>query len=153
MSIVQRPLVFASLAVSLAAAPSVLSVQNAASNIVPGLPNAGIAQGAIFVIKGTGLGPAQISIAPSAFQSPTLSNTSVAVKVGATTVAALMYYTSDKQVAALLPSNAPTGAATFTVTYNGSTSNGANQNIVASNVGVFTIDSSGHGPSIVTYPD
>jgi hypothetical protein len=34
----------------------------------------------------------------------------VAVTVGSTTVNALMYYTSDKQVAALLPSNTPTGA-------------------------------------------
>jgi len=57
-----------------------------------------------------------------------LNGTSVAVKVGATTVAAPMYYTSHKQVAALLPSNMPTGAATFTVTYNGANSNAANQN-------------------------
>src|SRR5437868_3045086 len=48
------------------AAPAITSVQNAASNIVPGLPNSGIAQGAIFVIKGSGLGPANISIAPAA---------------------------------------------------------------------------------------
>ena len=89
--------------------PVITSVVNAASNIVPGLPNAGIAQGAIFVVYGTNLGPSNISIAPAAFQSTSLSNTSVAVTVNGTTVNALMYYTSAGQVSALLPSNTPTG--------------------------------------------
>ena len=39
---------------------------------LPGLPNAGIAQGAIFVVFGSDLGPANISFAPTAFQSTTL---------------------------------------------------------------------------------
>jgi uncharacterized protein (TIGR03437 family) len=134
----------------LSAAPSVTVVANAASNIGFNSP---LAQGSIFVLKGTGLGPAQISIAPSPFQSTSLSETSVAVTVGTTTVNALMYYTSDTQVAALLPSNTPTGAGSFTVTYNGQTSNAIGHGIVASNVGLFTVDSSGMGPAIVTYPD
>ena len=132
---------------------NITSVQNAASNIVPGLPNAGIAQGAIFIIKGTGLGPANISIAPAAFQSTTLSGTSVAVTVGGTTVNAPMYYTSAAQVAALLPSNTPTGTGSVTVTYNGQTSATAPITVVANNLGIFTIDSSGSGPGIVTYAD
>jgi len=45
--------------VPLFAAAAITSVQNSGSNIVAGLPNAGIAQGVIFVIKGSGLGPAQ----------------------------------------------------------------------------------------------
>jgi uncharacterized protein (TIGR03437 family) len=64
-----------------------------------------------------------------------------------------MYYTSATQVAALLPSNTPTGAATFTVTYGSQTSPPAIRNIVASNPGIFTVDSSGQGPGIVTFPD
>jgi hypothetical protein len=60
----------------LSAQPAISSVTNAASNILPGLPNAGIAQGAIFVVYGSGLGPPNISIAPAAFQSTSLSNTS-----------------------------------------------------------------------------
>jgi len=133
--------------------PTITSVQNAASNILAGMPNGGIAQGAIFVIKGSGLGPSQISIADSPFQNTTLSNTSIAVKVGSATVNPRMYYTSDGQVAALLPSNTPTGVATFTVTYNGQTSNAANQTIVVNNPALFTLDSSGQGLGIVTYPD
>jgi uncharacterized protein (TIGR03437 family) len=68
-------------------------------------------------------------------------------------VNALMYYTSATQIAALLPSNTPTGGGTFTVTFNGETSNQVGHAIVASNLGIFTIDSSGEGPGIVTYPD
>ncbi len=75
--------------------PVITSVVNAASNIVQGLPNGGIAQGAIFVVFGTNLGPSDIAIAPAAFQSTSLSNTSVNVTVNGTTVNALMYYTFD----------------------------------------------------------
>ena len=137
----------------LSAAPTISSVVNGASNIVPGLPNAPVAQGSIFVIYGRGLGPANISFAPAAFQSTTLSGTSVAVTVGTTTVNAPMYYTSAGQVAALLPSNTLTGSATFTVTYNNQPSNALSQTVVANNVGLFTIDSSGQGPGVVMYPD
>ena len=133
--------------------PLITAVENSASNLPPGLPNAGIAQGAIFVVKGSGLGPANISIAPSAFQSTSLSGTSVAVTVAGTTVNAPMYYTSDGQIAALLPSNTPTGSGTLTVTYNNLTSGTASIPVVANNLGIFTIDSSGQGPGIVTYAD
>jgi uncharacterized protein (TIGR03437 family) len=64
-----------------------------------------------------------------------------------------MYYTSDSQVAALLPSNTPPGRGSFTVTYNGQTSALMNHNIETNSVGIFSIDSSGQGPAIVTYPD
>ncbi|MGB6942487.1 MAG: hypothetical protein WBE37_08845 [Bryobacteraceae bacterium] len=137
----------------LAAAPTITSVENAASNNSPGLPNAGIAQGAIFIVYGSGLGPANLATAASAFQSTTLSNTSVAVTVGGTTVNALMYYTSASQVAALLPSDTPTGTGTVTVTYNNQTSATAPITVVANNLGIFTVGSSGQGPGIVTYSD
>lgn len=143
------PMLLVSLAVPcLSAAPTITSIANAASNI--GF-NAPIAQGAVFVIKGSGLGPANLSTAPTPFQSTTLSGTSVAVTVGTTTVAALLYYTSDAQVAALLPSNTPTGAATFTVSYNGQPSNAVPHGVAISNLGILTLDSTGQGPAIVTY--
>jgi uncharacterized protein (TIGR03437 family) len=135
---------------ALAAAPTITGVGNAASNRLFSSP---IAQGGIFIIQGSGLGPANISIATTPFQSTTLSNTSVSVTVGTTTVSALMYYTSATQIAALLPSNTPTGTGVFTVTYNSQPSNAVNHGIVANNVGVFTLDSSGQGPGIATYAD
>ncbi|MBZ5606719.1 MAG: hypothetical protein LAP38_00565 [Acidobacteriia bacterium] len=143
-------LLFSAAIPRLSAAPNITSVGNAASNLTF---NAPIAQGAIFVIKGSGLGPANISFAPAAFQSTSLSGTSVSVTSGTTTVKALMYYTSDGQVAALLPSNTPTGGASFTLTYNGQTSNSLSHGVSPSSVGIFTIDSSGQGPGIVTYAD
>lgn len=137
------------------AAPVITGIANAASNIPFNSP---IALGSIFVITGTGLGPANISISPTPFKTTTLSGTSIAVNVNGTTVNALMYYTSATQVAALLPSNTPLppagGAApSFTVTYNGQTSPGANHGVTSSNVGIFTVDSSGQGPGIVTFAD
>ena len=49
------------------AAPAIAAIQNAASNIPGGQP---IAIGSIFVIKGTGLGPANLSIGPIAPHGP-----------------------------------------------------------------------------------
>jgi uncharacterized protein (TIGR03437 family) len=135
------------------ASPTITNVENAASNNPQGLPNAPIAQGSIFIIQGTDLGPANISIATSAFQSTTLSNTSVAVTMNGTSVNVPLYYTSAGQVAALLPSNTPTGTGTITVSYAGSTSAMAPITVVANNLGIFTINSSGEGPGIVTYSD
>ena len=133
-----------------AAAPAIQSVQNAASNVV----YRSLALGGIFVIKGTGLGPANISIDPKPFQNTSLSGTSIAVTAeNGTKVNALMYYTSDSQVAALLPSNTPPGKTSFTVTYNGQTSAPQNHNVDMNSVGIFSIDSSGQGPGIITFPD
>jgi len=137
----------------LAAQPIVAAVENAASNIDPRMPNGGIAQGAIFVVYGNGMGPANAVVAPVPFQSSTLGNTSVSVTMGGTTVSAPLYYTSATQVAALLPSNTPTGTGSITVTYNGQTSARAPITVLANNLALFTVDSTGTGPAIVTYPD
>ena len=134
----------------LPAAPTITTVANAASNI--GF-NAPIGQGAIFVIKGSGLGPEKISIAPVPFQSTSLSGTTVTVTAGETSLEAPLYYTSATQIAALLPSAIPAGGANFTVTYNGQASSPVSHGTVASNVGIFTVDSTGQGPGIVTFPD
>jgi len=146
-------LLFCAVSQLASAAPEIVSVENAASNIAPGLPNASIAQGAIFVVKGYSLGPATLTMAPKAFQSTSLSNTSITVTVNGVTVHALMYYASANQLAALLPSNTPTGAGELTVTYSGQTSVQAPVDVVPNNVGIFTLDSSGQGPGIVTYSD
>ena len=135
------------------AAPTVTAVMNAAGNASPALPNSAIAQGSIFIVKGSGLGPANLSIAPTPFQNASLSGTSVVITVGGATINGLMYYTSDTQIAALLPSNAPAGAATLTVTYNGQTSPAARFSTISNNFGIFPVDSTGQGPAIVTYAD
>lgn len=136
------------------AAPAITAVMNAASNTPPPLPTASLAPGNIFIVKGSGLGPATLSIAPAAFQSTSLSGTSVSLTVSGTKVDALMYYTSDTQIAALLPSNTPAGAGTITVTYNGQSSPATPfRGVTANNLGIFTVDSTGQGAGIVTYAD
>ena len=131
--------------------PTITGVSNAASNNAQALPNGGIAQGAIFVLFGIDLGPATFSFAPAAFQTTTLSGTTVAVTpTNGTSVNVPLYYTSFGQVAALLPSNIPTGAATITANYGGQTSPAAPITVVANNLGLFTVNSAGNGPGIVT---
>jgi len=132
--------------------PAPTSVQNPASNILPGLPNFGIAQGSIFVVYGTNLGPSTISVAPSLPLPTALSGTSIEVSVNGTTVTTPMVYTLDKQVAAVLPSNTPTGTGTLTVKYN----NGSGSTpitVVKSNFGISTVNQTGTGPAVVTFGD
>jgi len=110
-----------------------------------------VAQGAIFVIFGKNMGPATLAGASSLPLTTTLpasTGTSVSVTSGGTTVSAYMVYTSAGQVAAILPSDTPIGAATVTVSYNGQTSAAANINVVQSGLGVFTDNSQGNGPAI-----
>ena len=133
--------------------PGITSVTNAASNIVPGLPNAAIAQGSVFLLFGTGLGPSSLFTAPVPFQNTNLGGTAVTVTVGGNTVNVPLYYSSATQVAALLPSTMPTGTGTLTASYNGVASASVPITVVASNVGIFTVGSNGQGPAIVTYPD
>src|SRR3989442_11029124 len=87
--------------IAAAQAPVVKRVYNAASNIVQGLPNGGIAQGSVFAVTGSNLGPATLSVDPTPFTSTSLLGTSVSVTVKGTTVRMLMYYTSAGKVAGL----------------------------------------------------
>ena len=131
-------------------------VLNAASNALPGLPNSAIAQGSIFLVYGTGLGPpppvgAIVTLAPFPLPKalPAPSGTSVSVTVGNTTVDALMIYTSPTQIAAILPSRTPAGAGQITVRFNGASSPPAPIQVVANSLGIFTLNQGGSGPAVV----
>jgi uncharacterized protein (TIGR03437 family) len=145
--------VLAILAAGVAEGQSVNAVVNSASGLIQGLPNSGIAQGSIFLVVGTTLGPSTLAIASTPFQSTSVGGTSVAVVVGTTTVNALMYYSSATQVAALMPSNTPTGLGTLTVTYNGTPSGSVTVSVVANNFGIFTEAQNGQGIAVATNPD
>jgi uncharacterized protein (TIGR03437 family) len=133
---------------------AVSSVGNTASLIHPSLPNGAIAQGAIAVAKGKNLGPGSILVDnKTPFQNTSLGGTSVAIAVGGTTVAGLMYYTSFNQIGFLVPSNTPAGTGTVTVSYSGQPGAPSPIVITPSNVGIFTVTSDGQGAGIVTYPD
>lgn len=149
----QLPFAVVLSAVSLFAAPAPNSVQNPGTNLLYGMANYGIAQGSIFIVYGTGLGPTSIVSAPSLPLQTTLSNTSVSVTVGSTTVPCLMFYTLATQVAALLPSNTPTGNGTLTVTYNGVMGSSTPITVVPSAFGMISVNEAGTGPALATHGD
>lgn len=127
------------------ATPQITSIVNAASYTPSGLPNSGVAQGSLFVVLGTGLGPTGLEQA-AGFPLPTnLAGTSMRVTVGETTVDAIMVYTQAKQAAAILPSNTPTGIGLLAVTYAGHTSQSGAFRIMRSAPGILTQDQSGSG--------
>src|SRR4029077_18238145 len=98
-------------AVTLSAAPTIaaLGIKNSASYAYPGFPNGSIAQGSLFVVFGGGMGPSPIQYV-SAFPLPNnLMGTSVNVTVNGNTLPCPMIYTSDGQIAAILPSTTPAG--------------------------------------------
>jgi uncharacterized protein (TIGR03437 family) len=117
-----------------------------------------IAQGSLFVVFGYNLGPANL-VQVSAFPLPdVLSGTSVTVTSGTTTILNCpMIYSSNTQVAAILPSNTPLGIVTITVAINGTTlPEGYSTTLVTvakSSEGLFTTTSSGLGAGIFTALD
>lgn len=150
-----RLLSFGAIALScaavLTAAPSITGIYNGASWAPPGLPNSGIAQGAIFTVTGSGLGPATLQQVES-YPLPTtqgLGGTSIQVTVGSTTETCPMIYTSAGQVAAILPSATPVGTGTLKLTYQGATSSISVQ-VMTANFGTFTLNEGGSGPGVLT---
>jgi uncharacterized protein (TIGR03437 family) len=133
--------------------PIVSAAVNAATYRDMALPGAGLAPGSIAILQGVNMGPAKLSIADKAFQSKTLSGTSVSMNINGTNYDGLMYYTSASQVAFLVPSNTPSGSGTVTVTYNGQAGPAAPFRIGLNNPGIFTVTSDGQGPGIITFAD
>ncbi len=139
------------IAVGIGAAQTITGVTNAASALPPGLPNSGIAQGAVFAVYGSGLGPATLQQATS-FPLPRtqgLAGTTVQVTVGGVTETCVMIYTVSTQVAGVLPSATPVGTGTLTVTYQGASASIPIQ-VVAANFGTSALNQDGNGPGVVT---
>jgi uncharacterized protein (TIGR03437 family) len=129
-------------------------VFNGASSAAPGLPNASIAQGSIFTVYGTNLGPA-LGPGKGAQQAAyplnkNLGGISIKVTVGGTTVEAYPTYVEAGQVQAILPSNTPVGTGTITITYNGATSVATPITVVKSSFGTVAVNGQGYGPAVVT---
>ncbi|MGB7760262.1 MAG: hypothetical protein WBL61_10565 [Bryobacteraceae bacterium] len=138
-------------AAALAAAPSITAVYNGASWVPPDLPNSGIAQGSIFTVIGTGLGPSALQQVQS-YPLPTtqgLAGTTIQVTVGGVTENCPMIYTYSTAVAAILPSATPLGTGTLTLSYKGATGSIAIQ-VLSANFGTFTLNEGGTGPGVVT---
>jgi uncharacterized protein (TIGR03437 family) len=140
-----------SLCGALRAQPVIASdgIVNAASYTPSGFSNSGIAQGSIFAIFGTGLGPAA-SPALSFPLASTLGGVSIKITIGSTTINAIPLFVSPNQINALLLSKTPEGDGALTVTFNGQTSASAPIHVVKNSFGSFTINQAGNGPIVVT---
>jgi uncharacterized protein (TIGR03437 family) len=135
----------------LSAAPSIAAngVKNSASYANAAFPNGGIAEGSIFVVFGTAMGPSQITYSSTLPLPTNLAGTTVSVTVSGTTVQCPMVYTKDVQIAAILPSNTPVGTGTITVSFNGSASPTSPIKVVKTALGIFTRNQQGSGPAVV----
>jgi uncharacterized protein (TIGR03437 family) len=131
------------------AAPSLGGVFNQASWAPAGLPNGDIAQGSMFVVTGTGMGPDAIQHAFSYPLPTNLAGTSVRVTVGGVAKDCIMLYTVAIQVAAVLPSSTPTGSGTLAVSYQGSQAT-IPIRVTSRSFGMFTVNQQGSGPGAFT---
>ncbi len=144
------------------AQPTITQVSNAASQSLVPLPNSSIAPGSLFSIYGTGFGLPASTCATNyygcywkPYPLPTsIQGTSVSVTVDGTTLPAYIEYAAtgdiQSQINAVLPSNTPAGAGTLTITSNGATSTAFPITVVTHSFGIFTWNSAGNGPGIMT---
>ena len=134
------------------APPAITSILNNYGLIPPGFPNYGIAPGALFIIKGSGLADPTAQAVLQSSASPgiplTLNGASLSVTVNGTTVQPGIYYATATQIAAVLPAATPLGTGTVTVTYNNSLSVTAPIQVVRASLGLGTYN----GLAIATNP-
>lgn len=129
------------------------SIVNAASFQPPEFPGGAIARGSIFSVFGRAVGPLTPVQATEFPLSRALGGVTITVsKAGFPDAPVIPLFVSEGQVNAIMPSNAPLGAATLRVRYDdqdGSpTSIPVDVTITEANVGLFTVNASGRGPVI-----
>ncbi len=124
-------------------------IVNAASFASQGLPNGSIARGSIFSIFGRNLGPAEGSTVSSFPLGTNFQGVSIEVCQNTNCVAALPLFVGASQINAIMPSNAPLGAVSVRVTFNGQAGNFSPATVAASSLGIFAINAGGFGPGVV----
>jgi len=132
--------------------PFITQIQNNYSFLEFGAPNYGIAPGSIFVVEGLNLNGNQTPVLQSSAAPglpATLNQTSLSVTVNGVTTTPALYYASNADVAAVLPSGTPVGMGNLTVTYNGNSTTAPIQ-VVPSAIGLDTLYGSGAGAGVAT---
>ena len=124
-------------------------IVNTASYVAPGIPAGSIARGSMFAIFGAGLGPASSPPLTSFPLSTTLGGVSITVTQGATTVNAIPLYVSPAQVNAIMPSNAPLGKVSVSVTFNNVKGPPSPATVVNASFGAYAVNTAGFGPAVV----
>jgi uncharacterized protein (TIGR03437 family) len=135
-------LTLSGLVVPAMAQPAVRGVGNASSY------RFGVARGSWFVVFGTNMGPANISMAPGAPFPLELSGTRVTftLATGGPAIECRLWYTLSTQIAALLPSTTPAGQYDVRVIYNNQTSAPFRVPVFQRDPGVGTVAENGRGP-------
>jgi uncharacterized protein (TIGR03437 family) len=137
-----------------AGGPTITQVLNNYGLVPAGFPNSGIAQGSLFIIKGTGLADPNAQAVLQSSADPglptTLNGASVKVTVNGTTTVPVFYYAIAAQLALVLPSNTPIGTAQVTATYNNQTSAPFSFQVVQSAVGLDSYYGPGSGLGVAT---
>ncbi len=110
--------------------------------------NTGIAQGSIFIVKGTNLSSQTTSL-QSAPLSTTLQGVRIRITSASASTYAPLYYASPTQLAGILPSSVPVGSTVMRVESNGQTSEPASFNVVKSAFGTLTLNGAGIGIAAV----
>lgn len=131
--------------------PAITAVLDSATNT----PN--IAQGSIFIVKGTNLSAAGYVPAAPPPMLPTIAGTGVSITftpaAGGAATPALMFYVYNvggvNQLAALAPSKLAPGSYQVRVTYNNNTSAPFTATIVQRKFGLLTADGTGGGLAVV----
>ncbi len=122
-------------------------IVNAASGTTPGLPSGSIARGSLFTIYGNRMGPTDGVGAPSLPLATSLAGVSIKVTQQNISVDAIPVYVKSNQINAIMPSNAPLGAASVVVTFNNIPGFPSPVQVVNSSTGIFAV-SAGMGPGI-----
>jgi uncharacterized protein (TIGR03437 family) len=106
-----------------------------------------LAPDTVFVVFGSGMGPASIVTATAPSYPSTLGGTSVSLTpaTGGSVINAAMVYTIASQIAGLLPSSITPGTYALRVTYNGQPSAPQNVTVVARSFGIAAANSAGNG--------
>ena len=123
-------------------------IVNAASLFTPGLPSGSIARGSLFTLFGARLGPAT-GVSASAYPLATnLAGVSIKITQGTVSVDAIPVFAVASQINAIMPSNAPLGAASVVVSFNNNPGPPSPVQVVNSSAGIFAINSAGMGPGV-----
>ena len=132
-----------------ALAQTITGITNNYSYIPDGFPNSGISPGSIFTLYGSDMSTAPATVTLQSSASPgiptKLEGATLTVTVGGFAAHPAMYYATPSQIAAVLPSDTPVGAATITVSYNGGTSNAFPFQVVPHALGLDTYYGTGTG--------
>ncbi len=107
-----------------------------------------VAQGAIFIVKGSGLSDSSTGLQDVPLQTQ-LQGVRIAITVGSVTTLAPLYYVLPQQLAGILPSNTPVGNGTLVVRNNSRNSLAVPINVVRSAFGVLTVSGAGSGTARV----